>query len=56
MGLGIFPGSAVEVAALPSEMGSMGSFQWKFVEYKTKMAFFGFPPVGTGDNAGGRIE
>ena len=39
MGLRSFPGSVIE-AALPSGMGSkMGSFQWKFVEYKEQNGF-----------------
>jgi hypothetical protein len=39
VGLRLFPGSAIE-AALPSGMGSkMGSFQWKFVEYKGQNGF-----------------
>jgi len=36
VGLRLFPGSAAEVAALPSEMGS---FQWTFVEYKGQNGF-----------------
>ena len=39
MGLHSFPGSAIK-AALPSGMSSkMGSFQWKFVEYKGQNGF-----------------
>jgi len=36
MRLCLFPGSAVEVAAVASKMGS---FHWKFVEYKEQNGF-----------------
>jgi len=36
MGLRLFPGNTLEVAALASKMGS---FQWKVVEYKEQSGF-----------------
>ena len=54
----VFPGSAIYVAELPSEMGwfpsEMGSFQWTFVEYKEQNGFVSqfFLLAGTGGQAG----
>src|SRR6267142_3154213 len=52
MGLRSFPGSAIEVDALASKMGSIPG---KFVEYKEQngfvIAFFGLAPTGCNETA-----